>query len=94
MSSTKEPIPIDREQIVMIALSWLAVGFFLGLLVVDPGSPRWGVRVAWVLLLAIYTTWKTWRSLRPDSVRYPVKPEDVAHFKARQSERKQTIGHD
>ena len=35
MSSTKEPIPIDREQIVMIALSWLAVGFFLGLVVRD-----------------------------------------------------------
>jgi len=94
MSSTKEPIPIDREQIVMIALSWLAVGFFLGLVITDTSSSRWGVRVAWVLLFAIYTTWTTWRALRPDSVRYPVRPEDVAHFTARQAERKRTIGHD
>ena len=94
MSSTKEPIPIDREQIVMIALSWLAVGFFLGLVITDTSSSRWGVRVAWVLLFAIYTTWKTWRALRPDRVRYPVRPEDVAHFTARQAERKRTIGHD
>lgn len=94
MSFTKEPIPIDRAQIVMIAFNWLAVGLFLGPVIADARSSRWGVGLVWVLLLAIFATWNVWRALRPDGVRYPVRPEDVAHFTARQAERKRTIGHD
>ena len=91
MSSTKEPMMIDREQLVTIAFYWGVEGLLLGLYIAEPGDSNWGaVRVVGFLLLAIYETRKAWRS----HAKYPVRPEDVAHFTARQAERKRTIGHD
>jgi hypothetical protein len=94
MTSSAVSSPIDRGQIILIAFSWLAVGFFLGLLLDGGPDSRWmAVRAVGALLFALYFTRGAWRLISRDAVSYPVRREDVEHFEARLAERERTIGH-
>ena len=96
------PVP-DRDPLFYRhELYWTAgytflLGLLLGLTVMGRWESPWTMlRVGGIFVVLILTLRRSKAGLpawpRPKS--YPINPDDVAHFSARQEERKLTIGHE
>jgi len=89
---------IDRSDLGLIAITWLAAGLAFGRLerfastsdvLLFPALAVLGASV-----LALFTLRRAWRTLPRPPREYRADPADIAHFTARQEDRARTIGHE